>query len=70
VIKMPEEIILPTNYVNQKASDELNEFRLDDSAITIEVINNQDDQDLYNNFEYTWSAIKGDELHFDLVYPD
>ena len=67
---MPEEIILPTNYVNQKASDELNEFRLDDSAITIEVINNQDDQDLYNNFEYTWSAIKGDELHFDLVYPD
>ena len=67
---MPEEIILPTNYVNQKASDELNEFWLDDSAITIEVISNQDDQDLYNNFQHKWSAIKGDELHFDLVYPD
>ena len=67
---MPEEIILPTNYVNQNTSSELNEYWLDDSAITVEVINNQVDEELYDNFEYKWSAIVGDELHFELVYPD
>ena len=51
-------------------SDSLNEYGLDNSAVSITAISNQADKELYVGFSYQFVAIEGNELKFEVTFPE
>ena len=75
-IKLSEPIMLPAYYKSAQnatrklGSLTLNEYGLDNTAVSIKAISNQKDKDLYLGLTWNFMNISGDQLVFAINYPN
>ena len=75
IVKLKEVIMLPDTYNNKakprilQSDGRINQNGLDESALKLEVISNQDSYE-YSGFTWEFTQIVKNELHFKLDFPD
>ena len=48
---------------------EVNDYGLDNSAVSVLAISNQEDKSIYEGLTYTFTNMSDSELTFDITYP-
>ena len=49
---------------------EVNDYGLDNSAVRVEAISNQEDKSIYEGLTYEFTDLSDNELTFDINYPE
>jgi hypothetical protein len=49
---------------------EINEYGLDNSAVSVKAISNQADKSIFEGLSYEFRDIQDNELTFDITYPE
>ena len=73
-IELSEAIMLPLSYKQHhnmtRRLYEINDYGLDNSAVSVQAISNQEDKSIYEGLTYTFTNISDNELTFEIIYPE